>query len=92
MTNNQSAEEIDNRIIADQNYAQILIKIADASKSDQEAEKLIERLGLKIISINRLSPHWVLFKLNVRDMREVALKLTEEYGFTVKGINALPQI
>jgi len=40
---------------------------------------------------NRLSTYWVLFKLNVRDMRDAALKLTE-HGFTVKGINALPDV
>ncbi|MBM4278456.1 MAG: hypothetical protein FJ130_11355 [Deltaproteobacteria bacterium] len=89
MTYHEDDEELDHGIKADQKYAQILIKMNDLSISEREAEELIESLGLQIVSKNRLSTYWVLFKLNVRDMRDAALKLTE-HGFIVKGINALP--
>jgi hypothetical protein len=89
MTYEEDPEDLDHQIKADQRYAQILIKTTDFSRSDKEAEKLIEGLGVNIVSKTRLSTYWVLFTLNVRDMRDAALKLTE-HGFTVKGINALP--
>jgi hypothetical protein len=89
MTYEESLEELDVEIKADRRYAQILIKITDLLKSDKEAENIIESLGAHIVAKTRLSPYWVLFTLNVRDMRDAALKLTE-HGFIVKGINALP--
>ena len=89
MTYEEDPEDLDFKIKADGRYAQILIKFTDFSRSDKEAEKLIESLGMHIVSKSRLSMYWVLFTLNVRDMRDAALKLTER-GFIVKGINALP--
>jgi hypothetical protein len=83
----EDREELNFQIKADRRYAQILIKVTDSSLSDKEAEKLIESLGVHIVSKSRLSTHWVLFTLNLRDMRDAALKLTE-HGFTVEGINA----
>lgn len=91
MTYEEDREELDFEIKPDRRYAQILIKITDSSISDKEAEKLIEGLGINIISKSRHSTYWVLLKLNLKDMREAALKLTE-HGFTVKGINALPEV
>jgi hypothetical protein len=88
MTYEESLQELDVEIKADHRYAQILIKITDLSKSNNELEKLIESLGVHIVAKSRLSTYWVLFTLNVRDMRDVALKLTE-HGFIVKGINAI---
>jgi len=85
----ENSKELDLEIKPDRRYAQILIKITDSSISDKEAERLMESLGVHIVSKSRLSTYWVLFTLNVRDMRDAALKLTE-HGFTVKGINALP--
>ena len=89
MTYEEDPEDLDHKIKADGNYAQLIIKITDFSISDREAEKLIESLGINIVSKRSLSMSWVIFTLNVRDMRDAALKLTE-HGFTVKGINALP--
>jgi hypothetical protein len=51
---------------------------------------MIEDLGVRIIETKHLSSNnWVLLKLDVKDMRGIALKLTE-HGFFIKGINALP--
>ena len=80
---------LDHEIEPDPRYARVLVKIADSSGSDKEAEKLIETLNIHIVSKTRLSIDWVLFTLNVRDMRDAVLKLSE-HGFIVKGINAIP--
>ena len=51
---------------------------------------MIENLGVRIIETKHLSSNnWALLKLDVKDMRDVALKLTE-HGFFIKGINTLP--
>jgi len=89
MTYKEDSEDFDHRIKADRRHAQILIRTTDLPRSDKEAEKLIESLGINIVSKSRFSTNWILFILNVRDMRDAALKLTER-GFTVKGINAMP--
>ena len=88
MTYEEDSEELDVEIKPDGRYAQILIKITDSSRSEKEAEKIIENLGVRILSRTGLSGHWVLFTLNVKDMRGAALILTE-HGFIVKGVNAL---
>jgi len=82
-------EELDLEIRPDRRHAQILLKVTDSSKSDEEAEKLIKSLGVQIISKSALSTYWLFFKLDITDMGNVALKPTE-HGFTLEGINALP--
>lgn len=83
------SEEFSHEFKADKNHAQILIKIANSSRAFGEAKKIIEELGIRIIETEDLSSNWVLVKLHVKDMRDVALKLTE-HGFFIKGINSLP--
>jgi hypothetical protein len=90
MVQEETLEDPGHEIKADRSYAQILIKIAHSSTSDVEAKKIIEGLGIHIIARTQLSPQWVLFMLDVKDMRSAALKLTER-GFFIKGINALPE-
>jgi len=90
MVYEETLEEVGQEIEADRSYAQILLKITDPSKSDAEAERIVKDLGVHVIEKSHLSTHWVLFKLDVKDMRDVALKLTE-HGFIIKGINALPE-
>jgi hypothetical protein len=90
MVYRKTLEEVGYEIEADRNHAQIVLKITDSSKSDAEAEKIVKDLGVHVIEKSHLSTHWVLFKLDVKDMINVALKLTE-YGFVIKGINALPE-
>jgi hypothetical protein len=90
MVYDETLEEVGHEIKADRGHAQILLRITDSSKFDAEAERIVEDLGIHIIEKSYLSTQWILFKLDVRDMRNAALKLTE-HGFVIKGINALPE-
>lgn len=90
MVYDETLEEVGHEIKADRGHAQILLRITDSSKFEAEAERIVEDLGVHIIEKSYPSTQWILFKLDVRDMRNVALKLTE-HGFVIKGINALPE-
>lgn len=90
MKEEETLEELGYEIKVDKACAQILLKRVDLLGSDDEAVKIIEGLGIHVVEKNVLSTSWVLLKLDVQDMRNVALKLTE-HGFFVKGINALPR-
>jgi len=90
MVQAQLLEELDQEVKADSTYAQILIKITPSSKTYEEAKKIIEELGVHIIEAKQLSAQWMLLKLDVMDMRNVVLKLTENGFLNMKGINALP--
>ncbi len=78
-------------IKSDKNYAQILIKFTADSETIEQAKRIIEESGIHILEIKTLPAQWVLFKLSVRDMRNVALKLSEHGFINMKGINALPR-
>ena len=88
MVYEETLEDVGPEVEPDRSRAQILLKITDSLKSDAEAEKIVRDLGVHVIEKSYLSTHWVLLKLDVNDMRNVALKLTEQ-GFVIKGINAL---
>ena len=88
MVYEETLEDVGSEVEPDRSRAQILLKITDSLKSDAEAEKIVRDLGVHVIEKSYLSTHWVLLKLDVKDMRNVALKLTEQ-GFVIKGINAL---
>ncbi len=90
MKQGETLEELGSEIKADKTCAQILLRRGGSQGSDEEAVKIIETLGVHVIEKTVLSTSWVLLKLDVPDMRNVALKLTE-HGFLIKGINALPQ-
>jgi len=90
MTQEKTLEELGYKIKANKGHAQILLKMIDAPGSNEEAVKIIEGMGIHVVERNPLSTSWMLFKLDVKDMRDVALKLTEQ-GFLIKGINALPE-
>jgi hypothetical protein len=81
-------EEINNELEADEGHAQILIKTNTSSKTPENAKKVIEGSGIRVIDTRYLSSGWVVFKLNVEDMRNIALRLTELGFSNVKGINA----
>jgi hypothetical protein len=83
------SEELNQEIKAEKTYSQIFINITNSSRLLEEAKEIIEGLGVRIIEAKHLSPDWTLLKLDVKDIREIALKLTE-HGFLIKGINALP--
>jgi hypothetical protein len=81
-------EELNHEIEADESHAQILIKTDTSSKTHEEAKKVIEGSGIQVIETRYLLSGWVVLTLDVGDMRNIALRLTE-LGFpNVKGINA----
>jgi len=88
MVYEETSEDVSPEVEADRSHAQILLRITNSLKSSVEAEKIIQDFGIQVIEKSYPSAHWVLLKLNVKDMRNVALKLTEQ-GFIIKGINAL---
>jgi len=75
------------QISANGKYAQMLIKIEPRQGTYEEAKKVIDAQGIGIIEERHLSTELVLVVLDVKDMRNVALKLTEN-GFLIKGVNA----
>jgi len=84
--------KFDYEIKPDKNHAQILIGITSSSKSFEEAKKIIEELGVRIIEISEHLPtHFIVVKLDVKDMRDIVLKLTENGFSIIKGINATNQ-
>jgi hypothetical protein len=89
MVEERFSEELNQEIKADKTYSQIFINMSNSPVLLREAKKIVEGLGVHIIEAKTISPEWTLLKLDAKDMREVALKLTEQ-GFLIKGINALP--
>lgn len=87
MVHKQIPKKSDQEFIADRTCAQILLKTNNYSIEFLDAKKLIEESGIHIIEMRHLSPNQVLLKLDVTDMRDIALKLTE-HGFFIEGINA----
>jgi len=86
------SEKFNDEVKADKDHSQILIKITPSSKAFEEAKRIIENLGVRIIETKHLSSNsWVLLKWDVSDMRNLALKLTESGFSVIKGINALTQ-
>ena len=75
-------------LTADQNYAQILIEITEPSKSFEEAKRIIEAHGIGIVETRSLPLGYILMKLDVTDMREIVLSLTESGFSNIKGINS----
>lgn len=71
----------------DHNFAQILVYI-DSDLMLKNAKKLIEELGISILSSRRLSFNVVVLKLDTKDMRNVILKLTENGFHEIRGYNA----
>jgi hypothetical protein len=81
-------EEFNHEVDADGSYAQIMIKTNTSTNTHEEAKKVIEGSGIRIIETRYLSSGWLVFKLNVGDMRNIALRLIE-LGFPdVQGVNA----
>lgn len=74
-------------INTDPNFSKILIKLLNLT-TEEEIDRIIRNIGLEIISKTYPSKDFLLYTLNIKDVREVALILTEQ-GFTVEGISAL---
>jgi len=86
------SKEFDQEIKADKTHSQMVIQISTSSKASEEVNELknvIEGLGVRIIEMNILSSDFILLKFDIKDMRNIALKLTERGFSVVKGINAL---
>ena len=88
MNEDNTAEAYNHELKADKNCAQILIEISDLSKPLEEARKLIETNGVRIIETRFLSPSEVLIKIDAAEMREIVLYLIESGFSIIKGINA----
>lgn len=80
-------DEFDPNITAEKVHSQLLIK-TNSGKVLEEAAKIIEGFGVRIVETKSLPSDWTLIKLSVKDMRDIAVKLSED-GFVFKGINAL---
>lgn len=90
MSKKRVFEEFNGEIKQEKHHAQILIKIDYVRNSAEGAKKIIEELEIPIIQTKYLAPDWILFELDTRDIRDLALKMSE-HGFShFKGINALP--
>jgi hypothetical protein len=83
-----TTETFDHELKADKNCAQILIEISDLSRPLEEAKKIIETNGVRIIETTYLSPSEVLIKIDAAEMREIVLYLIESGFSIIKGINA----
>jgi hypothetical protein len=86
---NGTEEEFYQEIKADTDHAQLLIQIGPNTKTLEEAKQIIEETGVRITEMKPLSSHWILMKLDVKDMRSVVFKLMETGFSNIKGINAI---
>ena len=79
------------RIKTDKNHAQILLKTGD-SATVERARIVIESLGITILRTETLSEEEsskdVLFVLDIKDMRDVALELIGNGIKPIEGYNA----
>lgn len=88
MGTKRSENQLNSEIKLDKMHAQILININHFSKTYIEAKEIIEGLGIDILETRYLSLNQILLKLDTKDMRVVALKLTENGFLEIKGYNA----
>ncbi len=88
MTSKIEPDDRFREIMAEKDHAQILIELQSADTL-LEARTVIEKEGARVLETSWVSDKWGLVKLDVIDMRYIALKLAER-GFLVRGINASP--
>lgn len=88
MIKDQGLEGSNDEVVTDKSYAQLLIELSPPLTSYDGAKKIIEQSGVQIIGLKYLSPQCILLKLDVRDMRNIALKLIDHGYFIIKGVNA----
>lgn len=75
-------------VLPDKDYAQIMIKADLRINTLDEAKQIIEELGVHIIEIKNLGSECFLLKLDTKDMREIALKLSQKGFSKIEGYNA----
>jgi hypothetical protein len=73
-------EDLNLGIKEDNDQAQILIKITSVTEKFERAKKIIETLRVQIVDSPLLPADYILFGLDIKDMRDKALSMTE-YGF-----------
>lgn len=77
----------------DIHHSQIIFQFEQGEKSLEKAKEIVKRLGVNIVDIKIFdfpedSVSFALFKLDVVDMREVVLALSEHGYAPIKGYNA----
>ncbi|RLF98232.1 MAG: hypothetical protein DRN49_06215, partial [Thaumarchaeota archaeon] len=77
----------------DIHHSQILFKFDQGEKSLDKAKEIVKKLGVNIVDIKIFdfpedSVFFALFKLDVTDMREVVLALSEQGYMPIKGYSA----
>lgn len=74
-------------IKADKRHAQLLLQTSMKSELE-DARRIIEGAGARVVEATDLKLGWVLIRLDVMDMREIVLKLTERGFLNIRGVNA----
>jgi len=90
---NELFEKCAENIQIDMHHSQVLFQFDPEEKSLDKARQIVKKLGVKIVDTKifnfpKDSALFALFKLDVADVREAALALSE-HGYTpIKGFNA----
>jgi hypothetical protein len=72
----------------DKEHAKLLIQDCPAGKSFEDAKRIIELSGMRVVKVTVLPSNQIMMLLGSEDMREIVLDLTE-HGYIVEGMNAL---
>jgi hypothetical protein len=75
-------------MLPDKGYAQIIIETDLQVNTLERAKQIIEELGFHIIDTKNLGSQFFLLKLDTKDMREIALKLSQKGFSKIEGYNA----
>lgn len=81
-------KELNYEIKLDKRHAQVLIETDSGINTIERAKQIIEELGVHIIETKKILDQCILLKLDINDMREVVLKLTENGFLKIMGYNA----
>jgi hypothetical protein len=74
-------------LLSDKRYAHILFEVDPEINTLQKAKQIIEALGIQIIEIQEKAWQRIAMKLDVADMSEAALRLSENGFRKVEGYN-----
>jgi len=90
---NQLLKKCAENLQRDIQHSQILFKFDQEKRSIDKAKEIVKNLGVNIVDIKIFdfpedSISFALFKLDVVDMREVVLALSERGYAPIKGYNA----
>jgi len=90
---NQLLKKCAENLQRDIHHSQILFKFDQEKKSLDKAKEIVKNLGVNIVDMKIFdfpedSISFALFKLDVVDMREVVLALSEHGYAPIKGYNA----